>query len=116
MAGRFAVDYNDRTTLYRIRWYEDGDYGGYIGQSISDGAGSDAPLDRGDWEWWAASRACLNSTGWARDNLSIYWDSARLANAALKAVNLALEGERERPKWAAQALAAGWKAPKGWKP
>lgn len=39
-----------------------------------------------------------------------------IARAARKAAKFAFDEGREMPEWAKQALAAGWKAPKGWKP
>lgn len=48
-----------------------------------------------------------------------YWDSRDRAQAALRSVNAALKIAKAAtpwPEWAKQALAAGWKQPKGWKP
>ena len=47
------------------------------------------------------------------------WESRADAQKALRAANAALADARSKvplPDWAKQALAAGWKMPKGWKP
>jgi hypothetical protein len=48
---------------------------------------------------------------------SFFWESRSAAAKALKVAKEAIKNrERPLPEWAIKALAAGWKAPKGWQP
>lgn len=98
----------------RIYWEEDGELGGSLGQSLTDGTG-DAPADRDEWEHWAASRAVRNAPGVKEDNWGLYWETEKLARGAVRIAREALKQERPIPEWAKTALAEGWTPPKGWK-
>ena len=110
---------------WRISWLlaEDRDIGGSLGQADKDGRGS-APADRDDWGHWAASKAVREAPVEAgrpdgRDTIGFYWKSKAGVQAAMRIVKAALKAgqdARPLPGWAKQAIAAGWKAPKGWKP
>jgi hypothetical protein len=102
--------------LYYIQWeLDDGDdMGAYLCQDKEDGTG-DPPKERDEWEQWAASRAVRGAEGVAFDFKGAYWESEKLARAALRVAKEALKQERPLPDWAQKALEAGWKPPKGWK-
>lgn len=99
---------------YYIQWEEDDDMGGYLCQSADDGHG-DPPKDRDEWEHWAASKAVRATEGFARNSTGGYWETENQARSALRVAKEALKQPRELPAWAKQALAAGWKPPKGWR-
>ncbi len=74
-----------------------------------------------DREFYIAEIAALDRSGAPgrqHDRYGHFWESEKEAKAALRIVKAALknDGGRPMPDWAKQALAAGWKAPKGWKP
>lgn len=51
--------------------------------------------------------------------LTWVWESKASATIALRAAKAAVQSvvaKRPTPEWTKQAIAAGWKAPKGWKP
>lgn len=115
---------------YYIRWFlaEEGDLGGYLGQSKTDGKG-EAPRRRGNVEHWVASKA-VRETQPKRDSTGFFWvtlrdaeDARRLCRAALRAHagaaftpdTPAAKKARALPAWAIKAKAEGWKAPNGWK-
>lgn len=102
---------------FMIQWEEEGDLGGYLCQSETDGTG-DPPQDREEWEHWAASKAVRSAPGvqfQGTFGFGAWWETEREALAALRIAKEALKQEREMPDWAKAALAAGWKPPKGWK-
>jgi len=102
---------------FRIQWQMDDDLGGYLGQDVTDGVGEANPKwDRDEWEHWAASRAVKDFPGVQRDSFGFYWETNKEVRAALTLARAALKHDRPMPEWAKTALAAGWKAPKGWKP
>lgn len=54
-----------------------------------------------------------------RDTAGFFWYSetaARKAMGTINATRKAAQAEKPWPEWAVQAVAAGWKAPKGWRP
>lgn len=97
-----------------ISWYlaETGDMGAALGEG-SPLAGS---KDEHDIASLAAKAAATPST----IGFNGYrWESRADAQRALRAAKAALLDARSKvplPDWAKQALAAGWKMPKGWKP
>ena len=59
------------------------------------------------------------SVGMTRDHEGFRFDSRAKAREALRLIKAefkAFESKTPYPEWAVKALAAGWKAPKGWKP
>jgi hypothetical protein len=78
-----------------------------------------SPTTGEDTEHRAATEGAraLNTSELGADGL--YWYTRSAASKALAAAKAALTVHRSAkpwPEWAKQALAAGWKAPKGWKP
>lgn len=108
---------------YRIYWRfaEEADLGASLGQDKDDGIG-DGPEDPDDWEHWAACKAVRGLEAKhapdGRDILGWYWVTTAGVMAAIRVAKAAIAAMpwRPIPEWATKALAAGWKAPKGWKP
>lgn len=75
---------------------------------------------KGEDEHFTASRAAAAAKPTGHDPYrGFYWDTRSAAQKALTACNAALRMCRDNkpwPEWAKQALAAGWKPPKGWTP
>jgi hypothetical protein len=123
MSERLAIE--ERGGAYRIGWYfygdenEDEEFGLMLGDHIvSDGidnretqAAADAiaasPF-RPDYPESLAKRG----RAWTWESKSKAQKALAIANAAIKALN----AKKPWPDWALKAVAAGWKAPKGWKP
>lgn len=64
----------------------------------------------------AAIAAVRGTESWVRDG-EFRWETVAGAKAALRLAKMAIKNrERPLPEWAKTALAAGWKAPRGWKP
>lgn len=96
----------------RICWYfpDSGDTGAYLGDYLTE---KTAPTDS---EHSTATEALK---GQPFDGVGYYWETRSAVNKALVAVRAALKAKQSTkpyPEWAKQALAAGWKAPKGWQP
>jgi hypothetical protein len=113
MAERLMV-YEDRG-VYRIGWYlpDDDDMGITLGEDLRDIARCN------DKEHKAATQAIKDQEDMELDDNGFYWESKSKAQVALKIAKQAvkdLDSGTQMPEWAKQALAAGWKAPKGWKP
>ena len=108
------VVFDDRR-FWRIGWADESDViGTELGQS-PEFLTEEEPKEREHWECWAAERAAATQKP-ERDERGYYWDSERDARAVLRVVKAALKAERPLPEWAVTALAAGFKAPKGWQP
>jgi hypothetical protein len=97
--------------------------GGYlIGWESEDTCAYDSPLDEsaGDKEFTIAARAVKPFASVDQFGNGHYvFISKRIALKALAAANTALHRMAsgvKLPGWATKALAAGWKAPKGWRP
>ena len=112
------IVYEDRNAgqrVYRIGWYlpDDEDMGMTLGEDLSDIAQCD------DKEHKAATQAIEAWDDVELDGDGYYWESKSKAQAALRVAKQAVEelsSTTPMPEWAKQALAAGWKAPKGWRP
>lgn len=123
--------------LYKLMWYfpEEADIGGGLTKVTPDELktrmanakkyiGTDKEeLALSDLEHVAASLAAMQVEGYEVLHSELGWESKsaatkalRLAKAAIKAALSEAREGREWPEWAVQAAAAGWKAPKGWKP
>lgn len=109
----------ERHYAYQIAWHlaDEGDYGAFLG----DGGYTKRDLKSatGDSrEAIVAELAAKETEGVHRDNDGFRWDSSAAVRKALRSINLALklDGGAPWPEWAKQAHAAGWKAPKGWRP
>lgn len=115
---QLVVDDNSDNGRHRIAWYfpEDGDIGGNIGEKKYKETDL-AKAKPDDWDHVAASLAAEQTENVARDNYGLYWESYDDARRALRAIKLAVKSKSKPwPEWAVKASAAGWKAPKGWKP
>lgn len=113
-----GLQIEERRGVYSIGWWdaEDGDLGLMLGESPQF-LTAPAPQKRDDWECWAAERAAAGATpDEGGRGKAFVWYSSKAAQSALRLCRAALKAERELPEWAKAALAAGWKAPKGWKP
>lgn len=93
----------------------DPDEGRYIGTPL----GSKELLTRRPktlWDWASKSaRLCRPTKKLAN---GYFWTTRSGAQAALAAARVVLKAKAERPlpDWAQQALDAGWKMPRGWRP
>lgn len=115
MAGRFIVDEVRYLHAYAIGWSEDGECDAQLGQSADDGQGPE-PTDRDDWEWWKASKVCIELGATRNVERGFFsFGSYAKAKEALTRIKLELQQERPLPDWATRALEQGWKPPKGWK-
>lgn len=111
---RLVLD-EDRHGLFRIHWYipEDGDLGACLGDYRLNATSDE------DTEHRAATEGAIALNTGELDADGLYWYTRSAASKALTAAKAALTVHRSAkpwPEWAKQALAAGWKAPKGWKP
>lgn len=127
MADKLVIDGTSRG--FQITWLcEETD----LGATLGDTTYTAADLDReGDCDHAAASLACdevalplvarelaehEKFTGWIFYNQSDARKALKAANAALKALRARQKQKEPWPLWALTAKAAGWVAPKGWKP
>lgn len=122
---RLVLD-EDRHGLFRIHWYipEDGVtsaqsawYKFNLGACLGDYLLPPQLCEDAEHRIATESAKALN-TG-ELDTVGLYWYTRSGASKALAAAKAALTVHRSAkpwPEWAKQALAAGWKAPKGWKP
>lgn len=117
MSDRLVIE--ETGGVWRIVWEleDEGDIGAALGESQyteRDLAGATG----GDWEHIKATLAVAATDGVERDSNGYFWETYRGATAALRAAKAALRDKSGKPlpEWAVKALAAGWKAPKGWAP
>lgn len=120
MGDRIVIDERQAgIQKYRLSWYlaDEGDIGGALGPdySVADLKTAQNSEDR---EVVIACLAAGESPDCKRDHDGYYWDSRKVAQCALRLVKHALktDGGPPWPEWATKAVAAGWHAPKGWKP
>lgn len=103
----------------RLSWYlpQDDDIGGNLGEFIHTEADllTASPEDIDEVIAYLTVAKMPNVES---DFSGFYWETQKAAKAALSIVKAAIKAgvDRPLPEWAKQALAAGWKAPKGWKP
>jgi hypothetical protein len=103
-------------------WYypEEGNFGGMLDGEHTEEQLADLTGD--EWESVALdveARFVAAATGATKIRDGLVWPTRRAAAAALSAIKDRVKARREArpyPEWATQALAAGWKAPKGWTP
>ena len=99
---------------YRICWVVDGEEGAWLGDYLQHN-----PTFHDDDEHRVATEAANQAGGCEIDNIGLRWESKARAQEALVSARAALKAARSSkpyPEWAIKALAAGWKAPKGWVP
>lgn len=104
----------DRSGNY-IAWYlpEDGDFGVRLSNENLDTEEHNIAV-RVATEFFKA-----NNLDFPNPHRDFYFESEKQARDCLRRINielLAWQEKRPLPEWAKQALAAGWKAPKNWKP
>ena len=104
----------DRDGRWLIGWYlaEDEDIGACLGEGHPHSTDSKDENDIASRAAFEAGPCTVYSDGYR-------WESRADVHRALRAANAALADARSKvplPDWAKQALAAGWKMPKGWKP
>ncbi len=115
MAKDKLAIFEDRSGyLYHIGWLcWDEEYGDEEGLRLGEG-GKDVGADH-----TAAEAAVKDMKDGREDGGAYFWESRSAAQRALKVAKEAVKAaaaNRPLPDWAKKALAAGWKAPKGWKP
>ena len=108
----------NRNGGWHIMWVIDGDEGATLGESTYTARDlkKASPDDR---DHILATITAAKCPGARRINHDGYcWQSKTQASAALKVVRLALKSDTGAawPEWTIAAIAAGWRAPKGWKP
>lgn len=119
MSEPVLVIRNSGRGIWRVVWYfpDDGENGATLGEG-----GVPIPKqwgrsrDAGKREAYAIDRALIE---FPRDNCGFWWESkdeARRAMALAQAACESAHAAKPWPAWAVKARAAGWKAPKGWKP
>jgi len=124
-----------RPFSYYVAWVlEDGDAGGSFGGTANPDTSFQTTKEEAfksrnynDFEdayleLYARRYAADNSVIAVRKHFGVHFESQSQAkkflaamNAARKAIRVEFDGV-EWPEWTKAALAAGWKAPKGWKP
>lgn len=115
MADKLVTVYENYR--FYVQWELDGgdDMGAVLGEGGSKDHSGPPPTERGNWEHWTATKTLSQLPGVEHDSKGFFFDSKSAADKARAAANLAMKQDRELPDWAKTALAAGWKAPKGWK-
>ena len=101
---------------YRICWVVDGEEGAWLGDYLYP---QHNPTFHDDNEHRVATEAANQAGGCEIENFGLRWESKARAQEALVSARAALKAARSSkpyPEWALTALAAGWKAPKGWVP
>lgn len=121
---------------YHVAWEDDGDEGAWIGQDANTSLDSlSAKLamakqkrDYDDYEYLAVEIAARNwvsklPSGLSNTGHGYEFETLTLAKQFLVAMRPEMKAAKSEfatgvpwPEWAKQAKAAGWKAPKGWKP
>lgn len=117
MSDVLKVAESRRRDEFVLTWFCDGEEGGSIGDRGEKAGKGQEPTDREVWETWIAERIAAETASGRIGRLEYYWESHKAAATALRTIKEAWKHrERPLPEWARQAIAAGWKAPKGWKP
>ena len=100
--------------MFHLAWFDDEDGEGLrFGDDHETESVKKCPSDPDLAEHWHAVRGAKTVNG------SLHWDSVTDAKKAKASANAAVKAYRVNkplPDWALQAKAAGWTAPKGWKP
>jgi hypothetical protein len=112
------LDIYEEGGRYGLAWFDENCPGPRFGELGDIEDLSEPPADQYDREHWHAYQAALGVGDWELDRL-LSWNSERQAVEAKRAASAAVKlsaSKRPLPDWAAQALAAGWKAPKSWRP
>lgn len=117
MSESLAIE--GREYEWTIVWIIDGDTGATLGQDVYKDADL-ARVDDDSWDHIAATLAVSKTKGAKHNDRRHQYEWERLedAKAALRVARAAVKDKSGKPlpEWAVKALAAGWKAPKGWSP
>ena len=114
---------------YAIQWYlEDG---GDLGATLGEGethqslCKMDREFESGKTDKYSLEHNVATLAAWKHEGMQhnydegFYWESKTGATQALRLAKIAVKELRDNkpwPDWAKQAMAHGWKVPKGWKP
>lgn len=118
MSEAMIVFRESRRGEWRLVWYfpDEGEDGGTLGEKGPISKRLASSSDRDQRELYLIDRALR---GARRDGRGFFWSSKEDAMRAMKLARAACdaaESTKPWPDWAVRASAAGWKAPKGWKP
>lgn len=99
--------------VYYIGWLcWDDEFGDEEGLRLGEGRGEDGLGDH-----HAAEEAVKDMKDGREEGGAFFWESKSGAAKALRVAKEVVKNrERPLPDWAIKAIAAGWKAPKGWEP
>lgn len=118
MAAKIDV-YRDHYS-YGLAWFDEDGEGLRFGEDAEVEQLSRPPADRELAEHWHAYEAARKIAGCnPTQRGALLWESMAQATAARAAARAAVKvaaSEVPWPEWAKLALAAGWKAPRGWNP
>lgn len=116
MASRLTVEYDQYKYLYFLAWSDEDGLGLYV--ESTEHLNVPEPKEREVWECWIAAKVASESPNVIthRESPTYFWGEESQAIAARKQANAAIKAGRGLPDWAKQAIAAGWKPPKGWNP
>jgi len=119
----------DFNGMYFIAWLLDDDYGASIGELCSSSGilPAEPSIDHADevsiadYENWFVTKIVAESKDveFDRHERRFVWETKTAAFQVLRNVRARLRAWRQDiplPDWAQQAIAHGWKMPKGWKP
>ena len=107
---------------FRIYWYlaEVGDLGAAVGEfKVPTMKPRESYKTDEDFQCHLVNHVAGKTEGVEHDHNSYFWETRAQAQRALRLLKAELKAARDNtpwPDWAKQALAAGWKAPKGWGP
>lgn len=117
MSDTVTIESRDAYTYY-LQWITDGEEGACIGDELYDAADL-AKADK-DMRWFVAATIAVAGMKpkpeRRKGGYGFEFDSKTRAKEALRLAKAAKNHPYPMPEWATQAIAAGWKAPKGWKP
>ncbi len=107
---------------YRIWWFcaDIDEIGAMVGESPGNPPKTDDPEEILSYREFSAVHETAKKLASGYASGGFYWEERAAAQRALTLCNAALRATRSTenpwPAWALEAVAAGWKAPKGWKP
>lgn len=104
---------------WRIGWFFADDNGSVLGDCGKSYTTAQLAAAKPDERYHIiATMTAKTCPGVERDRNGFYWTSRKAAAGALRVIKAAIkaDGGAPWPAWTKEAIAAGWKAPKGWKP
>lgn len=115
------LDILDTSLGYSIGWYfeEEDEFGLMLGESWPEQ--NEKPSSDPELQKVREIENAVQKIGYPerRGSSAFYWESLTLAKRALacaRRMEKAFKVDRPLPDWALEAIAHGWKPPKGWKP